>query len=228
MPAHRLGVKVDLIFGIIAPLLCVFFDPAIFRSDGLPGKGLLSQVRLFGYLEIAAGTAAFGYYLVRRRASPLLAGALMGGSIFALSLGIVIAPISFIGLLLFVGIFGFIPFLTSFVFLRNALRCWQASAKPRLLLGALGMALILGIPAGLQASAFFLTDRAVLRLRSGSDGEFARVVRLWRPARFVLDPDTIAFAYEKAKDAAEKERLARAYREVTGSSVETRLVLLND
>jgi hypothetical protein len=231
MPARRLGVKVDVIFGIIAPLLCVFFDPAIFRSEGLPGlpgKGLLSQVRLFGYLEIAASTAALGYYLVRRQASPLLAGALMGGSIFALSLGIVMAPISFVGLLLFVGIFGFIPFVTSFVFLRNALQCWRVSARPRLLLATLGMVLILGIPASLQGSAFLLTDRAVLRLRSGSDEEFARVVRLWRPARFVLDPDAIAFAYEKAKDAAERERLARAYREVTGSSVETRLALLND
>src|SRR5690349_1892220 len=111
MPAPRLAVRVDLIFGIIAPLLCLFFDPAIFRSDRLAGRGLLSQVRLFGYVEIAASAAVLGYYLVKRQASPLLAGALMGGSIFALSLGILMLPISFVGLFVLIGILGFIPFL---------------------------------------------------------------------------------------------------------------------
>jgi hypothetical protein len=214
-------------------VLCVFFDPTVFRSDGVMGNGFLSHMRLFGYVEIAASTAALGYYLLTRRASPLLAGALWGGFLFALILGLAMLPLTLLGLLLIIGVFGFTPFLTSWVFLRNAYRCWRdasvrVSRKAGLLLVTMGMALILAIPASLQGSAYYLCNRAMQALRSGSEQDFARAVRTLQRTRFIVSPDAIALAYQKATDEIQRERLARAFRAVTGQSVEQRLAQLND
>ena len=233
LPSTRPQRSFDLLFGILAPFLCVCFDPTVFRSDGLMGNGFLSPFRLYGYLEIAVSAAALAYYVGTRRASPLLAGALWGGFFFALILGVIMLPLTLLGLLLIIGVFGFTPFLTAFVFFRNACRCWRdssvrATRKSTLVPVTLGMVLILGIPACLQASAFYLNSHAMVAIQSGSDQDFARAVKTLQRTRFVISPDGIAFAYQKASDERQRERLARAFQAVTGRSVEKRLAELND
>jgi hypothetical protein len=233
LPSTRPQRIFDLLFGIVAPLLCVCFDPTVFRSDGVMGNGFLSHLRLFGYLEIAACTTALGCYLVTRRSSPLLAGVFLGGFLFALILGIVMLPLSLLGLVVFIGVLGFTPFVTSLVFLRNACRCWrdssaQLSRRTRLLLVALGIALILGIPASLQGSAFYMTNRAMQALQSGSEQDVARAVQMLQRMRLFVDSDRIVFSYQRATDAKQRDRLARAFHAVTGRNVEERLAELND
>jgi hypothetical protein len=65
--------------------------------------------------------------LIFRRASALLGDVLLAGGIFSFLLGLALLPFSLMGLLILIGIFGFTPFITSFVFFRNARRCWLQS-----------------------------------------------------------------------------------------------------
>jgi len=235
LPATAEQSWFDFCFGIIAPVLCVFFDPAVFRSSGMMGGGMLSYLRLFGYLEIGAGTAALGYYLLTRRGSLLLAGALCGGALFSFLVGLGILPLTILGLLFIVGVFGFTPFASGFVFLRNGFRCWRvssprfprATARFRVVLGSV---LFLGVPMGLQLAISNMAHRALTALQSGSEHDFGHALQTLKYLRFASDANTdeIAFAYQKATDEKRRERLARAYQTLTGRSVEERLAELND
>jgi hypothetical protein len=223
----------DVLFGIIAPFLCLFFDPIVFTGHGTMGSGFLSSFRLLGYAEIALSAMALAHYLLTRRGSPLLAGILLGGFGFAFTLGLMMLPLTIIGLFVGIGFFGLTPFVTSYVFLRNGRRCWegcpiQRSRRWRLLLLALGAVLILGVPLGLQWSGSYLTNRAVQSLTSGSEQEYARAVATLRLARWILNPDEIVFRYQKASDDKDRDRLARAFQSVTGRSIERRVAELYD
>jgi hypothetical protein len=173
----------SVLFGIVAPVLCVVFDPIVFRSDGVVGPGFLKHFRLFAYAEIVLSAGVLAYYLLTSQSSPLVAGALFGGFVFAFIVGISILPLTILGLFMLIGVFGFVPFITGFVFLRNGQRCWRGSsgrvsAKAARLLAVLGVTLVLGIPASLQGSAFHLMEWAVPVLQSGSEQEFAQTVKV--------------------------------------------------
>jgi hypothetical protein len=223
----------DVFFGIIAPFFCLLFDPVVFTGDGAMGSGFLGSFRLSGYAAVTFSALALGYYLLIRRASPVLAGALFGGFGFALILGLLMLPVTVIGLFIAIGVFGLTPFITSYVFLRNARRCWagcpiERSRPRRLYLLALGMALILGLPVGLQWSASSMTDYAVKWLTSGSEEDYTRAVKMLRLTRSILDPDEMVIRYQKSSDEKDRGRLARAFEAVTGRKIETRVAELYD
>jgi hypothetical protein len=223
----------DVLFGILAPLLCLYFDPIVFRGDATTGAGFLSTLRPFGYVEIFLCTTALAYYLATRRASALLSGILLGGFGFAFILGLVMLPFTLMGLFVGIGVFGFAPFFTSFVFLRNACRCWRSSQAQKsrsrgLLVAALGIVLIFGAPVGLQWSVFSLAKHAIGLIASGSEQDYARAVKTLRLTRFMVDPDEIVSAYRASGDERARARLGRAYNSVTGKDIERRLRELSD
>ena len=230
LPATPKQRRFDLLLGVVLPILCVLLDPAIFRTFA-GGTWFLRHFRLFAYLEIAASILVLAYYLLTNRASSLLTGVLCGSALFALALGIVMLPMTFIGLLVIIGVLGLTPFFTSFVFLRNASRCWrQANARnPRkapMLPVVLGFILILLVPAATQGAVFHYGDRAMVVLQSGSDQEFTRAVRTLKWLHY--DTDEIAFTYQKTNDPTRRDRLARAFTAITGETVQDRLAQLND
>lgn len=234
LPATPAQRWFDASFGIAVPVLCLYLDPTVFRSFGAGGAGLLARFRLFGYVEIALSIVTLAYYLFTRRASSVLSGFLLGSAVFSLLLGAVMLPLTAIGLLIIIGILGFAPFVTGFVFLRNAWRCWQqylagtrtTSRSPARFRVALSLILILSVPAALQGFVSQLVNRALVRLQSGPDQDFASALHTlqWIP----YDADELAFAYQKTSDAKQRERLARAFTELTGQTVEERLAQLND
>jgi hypothetical protein len=126
--AAHLRVGFDFAFGILLPLLCIIADHiyhfGIFTPDGLL-EGIFWKYNTYCYTEIIIGIVALGYFLFFGRLSIVLAGALLASGVFSFCLGIVMLPFSLIGLLVGIGIFGFTPFASSFVFFRNARRCWS-------------------------------------------------------------------------------------------------------
>jgi hypothetical protein len=126
-------IKFDVIFGIVLPVACFFFDPGIFRSgfwgfgDSLfgiakPFAYLISFTAIFGLI----GFLLFGEKL--RSLNTFFSGLFTVGAVFSLILAVVLLPFSIIGLILaFVGILGFVPFFTAFVFARNAVRAFKAA-----------------------------------------------------------------------------------------------------
>ena len=131
LPATRLQVVFDLFLGAVAPILCLFMDPGIFRWGGLPGTSRLTHFQIFAYLEIGICIAALIFYLVTRRGSAILAGILYIGSAFSLAVGIIILPLTLVGIFMLIGFLGLTPFFTGYVFQRNARRCWRQSAPKR-------------------------------------------------------------------------------------------------
>jgi hypothetical protein len=220
----------DVGFGIVAPVLCLAFDPGVLRPDGWEFFEPLQDVRLFVYLVIGLAIAALSYFLVKRKSSWLLAGALYGAALFALFLGLVMSPMSALGLLLVIGIFGFTPFVSAFVFWRNARRCRQSvpAGGNAWLAAALGFLLMLGVPGLVQGGMATVGNRAVARVIAGAGREESRDIRIAHSLRIATRTDPIVFAYQKTTDIKERARLAAAYEQITGISMERRLGQLGD
>jgi hypothetical protein len=231
-PATRKQRVFDFCFGIVAPVLCVIFDPVVFTPGAMGLTGSLYGWRVFGYAEIVIGVILLAYYLLTQRSSSWLAGALLSGALFALVVGIVLLPLTLLGMFILIGFFGLTPFLTAFVFLRNGYRCWQESTARRpatrgVPVAVVAAVLVCGIPLALQVGLSAFADRAISGLQSESDQEFAQAVRSLKRIHLVLDEDKIVSLYRHA-DARHRERLSAAYREITGRSIEDRIVELND
>src|SRR5437879_4299486 len=94
LPGTPFQSAFDICFGLIAPILCVIYDPAVFRSDGSRLFESLNALWLFAYLEIGIGVMALGYYLLVRRASMFLSGVLYAGALFSLLLGLAMLPLT--------------------------------------------------------------------------------------------------------------------------------------
>ncbi len=145
VPPERARLKrfvVDLLGGVMLPVLCIAYDPMVFRNSG--------DLRVIGYLTIATQILALvtwmtiGWWL--GRGSAVFSGFLFVGAVVSGIIGVLLAFFSTIGLLFYgIGMLGFTPFLTCVVFSRNARQARRQAAAaadkrtsvPLFLLGAL-------------------------------------------------------------------------------------------
>jgi hypothetical protein len=119
----------DVLFGMVVPVLLLFFDPIVFHSGNCPG--MATGFAMFVYSAVALGIIALAVWLVAGSRlggwAALLAGSLLTGGLFAAGIGLLMSPLSVLGLALCVGALGFIPFITGFVYHRNGLRAYRQS-----------------------------------------------------------------------------------------------------
>lgn len=129
----------DWFFGVILPVLCITFDPVVFRFWGeadrglLAGTGILGEVKPFVYLlSFVSILAMIGWLLIRDQLQGLtgmLAGLFAVAGVLALVIGIALLPFSLVGLFVAIGVFGFTPLFTSIVFLRNSARAYRTAKE---------------------------------------------------------------------------------------------------
>jgi hypothetical protein len=127
-PAQR---RFDIAFGFVMPILCLVFDPVVFREWLSPEVELLGRWQFYAYTISALEMVALAAWLVgaggRGRPPAALGGMMLAGGVFSLVVGVLLLPFSLLGLVFFfVGALGFTPFFTAVVYLRNG---WRA-AKP--------------------------------------------------------------------------------------------------
>src|SRR5262249_32640562 len=161
----------------------------------------------------------------------LFAGLLAGGAVFAALLGLVLLPFSLIGLSIGIGALGFSPFVTAFVFLRNAVRAFRRCGEEDSAVSVwsgLGLILFFALPWAAHAYADHETRRAVAMVRSGGPDEAMRGMSLLRSLRPLANVDRLVLAYESEEDKGCRGRLAAAYHELTGGDIRHRLVILRD
>lgn len=117
--------RFDWVFGVILPIICFAFDPIVFRDGDALGMWL-GKFQVFAYvLSIASIMSMAAWLLWRERlgwAIPFLAGLFAAGSVVSLIVGIALLPLSLLGLIILIGVLGFTPFFTAFVYLRNSYR----------------------------------------------------------------------------------------------------------
>ena len=164
----------------------------------------------------------------------MVGGVLISGAVFSVAIGVAILPLSIIGLLLIIGIFGFIPFITAFVYLRVGWRALKngesttpVSWATALVIGAI---LSLGIPALLSVYVSRTASRSVAVILHGSPQQaqvaLARLRKLPIIPRQDLEP--LLQEYMLEKDASRKETLKDSYRLLTGEDIDRRIAILND
>ena len=129
-PAQR---RFDIAFGFVMPVLCLAFDPIVFRAWLSPEVELLVHWQFYAYTISALEMVALAAWLFRAdgagRPPAALGGMLLAGGLFSLVLGVLLLPFSLLGLIFFfVGALGFTPLFTAVVYLRNG---WRAANPSR-------------------------------------------------------------------------------------------------
>jgi|SRR5215510_8591422 len=227
----------DMIFGVHGPVLCFLADPIVFKS-GLLLTGLYSDYQLFVYLVAALQVPLLSIWLLYgakfRSVGLLMGGALMAGAFFSFCIGVLILPFSLLGLLWLIGVFGFTPFLTAFVYLRNSVRAIRAQPKGLNLLSGFVVATIAAVYViGLPAIASIGTARIATVWATEvmyADEETAETAahRLsWLPVVPDKDLNELFWAYERESDPVRRALLAQRYREITGGEISQRRHLVD-
>lgn len=233
----RAQVHFDIAFGIFIPVLCFIFDPVVFRGS-LIGDGVYQKFQFFAYTVSAVEILTLGAWLfagTRGGARAYLyGGILFAGALFSFVLGVSILPFTLLGLLFFVGVFGFVPFVTALVYLRNGLRALADARSNATRAGgatafALGAVCVLCVPAATQWSVAEATTSVVNEVRAGKELT-PSAMRAMRLATTISGAtyDELVWDYEKETDAARRARLAKVYAEITGHNIEQRLARLTD
>lgn len=126
----------DVFFGLVLPILCLVFDPLLFRSfvSVFENTGAASEYQVFAYTAVGIGVFSLGCWLILvhnyvEQLSGLLAGIFFAGFLVAGGFAALLLPYTIIGLFCILGILGFIPFVTSYVFLRNGVRALRQARQ---------------------------------------------------------------------------------------------------
>lgn len=227
----------DVVFGLIAPILCFYFDPIVFKGEFVR-ESTVQSYQLFAYGVTAVEVSVLAVWLLFGTRlggwSQVVGGVLINGAVFSAAMGVAILPLSIIGLILVIGIFGFIPFITAFVYLRvgwRALRSEEgttpASWANALLIGAI---LSLAIPALGSLYVSRTASRSIDLILHGSPQQaqvaLARLGKLPIIPRQNLEP--LVQAYMVEKDSNRKATLKDSYRLLTGDDIDRQIAIIND
>ena len=237
-PAATKGqIVFDVMFGVIAPILCFAADPIVFKS-GAFGPPMFPDYQLFTYLVSGLGISALVPWLIARKYlrsfAPVFAGIFVGGAIFSAVIGIVIFPFALIGIIFVIGFAGFMPLLTAFVYLRNGVRAFRQSELPNAglknLIAVLSMALVIGFPALISYQVLSFISISVRQIVQGNAMEAQVAIdRLsWIPYLPKGSFNPVVTAYQSESDPQKKDLLRKYYRDATGEDIEAQLDILSD
>ena len=233
LPSSRCQDGFDVIFGILAPIVCLSADPGFFRRPeapilqmSMPGAPTYGAVSALVYMSIAIHCTTLAIWLSLKPCSAFIAGALGAGAMFAGLVGLLLMPWVAVGVIIFgIGLLGLTPFVTGLVFLRNSVRiCLANGPAPSgafIVLLLIGLVAVWGIPVSICVTASNMVDSDVHNVLddSGSD----RSIRRLRALRWFASLDRAVRVYDSETDEVRKRRLATAYQTVTGESIELRL-----
>lgn len=257
-PTTSAQLACDLLFGIVAPILCFVFDPGILRSSGLalpfaPKQPFFPQFAAFVYIASGIEIMLLTAWLVCGRrmqtATQLAGGILMAGALFSGFIGLILLPFSVMGLSIGIGVFGFVPFLTALIYLRNARSAFQFAAKSlarpvtkpdgalelrlrrsALLATMVGAVLVLGPPAALTAAASVFVSQAMDAVLIADEKQSDLAIDEIRFLQFFARPEVnrLVSAYSATDEPSRKEVLKRRYLKLTGDDIERKVAIYRD
>jgi len=228
----RAQLRFDIAFGLVIPVLCFVFDPIIFRGDILAINGVYHQFRFFAYTASAFEIVTLACWLFLVRDFPAWSrpagGVMLAGALFSFTLGVVILPLSLIGLIFAgLGALGFIPFVTAIVYLRNARRALRLNRTGAPVRGGAAASFVFGLALALGAPA--VAQRVAKRVvRSASAGALAGA-ELSPPKQHVMRALTflsgetfedLVKQYEFESEPASRDSIAKTYWEMTGEDID--------
>jgi hypothetical protein len=177
-------------------------------------------------------------WLVLRPVNPvgsrMLAGALFAGAFFCVLVGVVLIPFSVFGLVFGIGIFGFTPFLTALVYLRNSVRAFRfgppQSLVENLSLVCTAFLLAVALPVLSSLAIHNAARDAVNDILQGDSRRADLAAHRLMPLRFLTEAELnkIVDAYLNEKDEARRAQLKSIYLQITGEDIDARAHFLDD
>lgn len=232
-------VAFDFFGGALLPLICLWFDPLVFQSNGF-GEPMLAKVKVAAYCFIVVQIATLIFWLSFGRHlghfAGIQAGILFAGALGSGLLGIVLFPFSLIGLLAVIGVLGFSPFLVAWIFLRNWLRARRNALRsrepfPRLSCWVAGC-LVVVVPIVVQPIVMRQTSQLLSAAVDGNEpatGQALKQLSRWSwVLRALANMDKLAIEFERETDSARRDRIAMVYETVAAERVEDRLDAMRD
>jgi hypothetical protein len=226
----------DVLMGAVAPVLCFLFDPIVFTARF--GAPLFPDYQTFAYVLSAAQVFLLCVWLVlppeNHVGRGMIAGGLMGGAIFCLATGVILAPFSLLGLMFGIGIFGFTPFVTAFVYIRNSIRASRiAPTRPSFETGIASIAgflFALALPLALSLAIHSAASNAVNDVIQGDAQRAKFAAQRLIPLRYVAEAELnrISEAYLAEQNPEKREQLRMLYQQITGEDLEVRARMLRD
>jgi hypothetical protein len=216
----------DGLFGIVLPVICFFFDPIVFRTNGF-GAPLVGQFKPFAYLLSFVSVMALMAFLIWGAKLKWLNGFLSGlfavGSIISLIVGIALFPFSLAGLVILIGALGFTPLFTAFVYWRNAVRAYKIT-KPVLGANLLVKSMILTAMFSLITPAIIniKIQKGLETLQNGNPSEIRRTAQRLRFVAPLVDFTKLYQKYDKTGNieiAEQNQALAESYKMLTGQDI---------
>lgn len=230
-------VLFDFLFGFFLPIICIVFDPIVFRGGFAFGGGLLADYRIPAYVFMSLAMLSLAFWLASGRLALFFAGPFLVSGLVALGLGVLLLPLSLPMSLIGIGLLGLVPFVTGFVYLRNGLRAERiavrtTSGSVAMLVGLSTVLIALGVPASAHGYVTSTIDQAMEDVTS-DDVEVRRegTATLQRAASAVpglVNLDALVWRYDRERDPVKRKRLADAYAAATGDDIAHRLSWLKD
>jgi hypothetical protein len=228
----------DIAFGIVGPILCFAFDPVVFRG-GVGGDPLFPNFKVYVYLFSGLELLILSLWLGARAGFQLwndLSGtALLVGGVFCLAVGVILMPLSLMGLMIGIGVFGFTPFLTGIVYLRNGVRALRSprtdtSIFNRAATILLSSLVVIGAPLLLSVAIHRTVERSVDEIVHGDAPHATAAAHRIGPLRYFVGAESnqIVTAYLQATEPTRKQLLRNCYREITGEDIDVRLRIMDD
>jgi len=229
----------DVTFGIVLPILCFIFDPIFFHSWFSGIDALFGSFQLFAYAVGAIEIITLSLWLFPRfypRGIGKVYGSLMlAGAIFSFTLGIILLPFTLFGLFFIIGILGFVPFLTGFVFLRNGIRAlkqggWDIDTDNLLLAIIAGSIFAIGGPLFFQWRVWKLTPRWINQIkveRPNAERAKSQMKAFNYITGYMGKEIKNSYKSVSCQNMGCKYRLFNAYMEVTGKSREETIKILD-
>jgi hypothetical protein len=226
----------DWLFGVILPVVCFVFDPIVFKGDAW-GAAYLGTYKPFAYILSFVSVMAMSAWLIwgekLKWLNAFLAGLFIVGGIVSLSLGIILLPISLLGLFILIGALGFTPMFSAVVYLRNSLRAYQA-AKPSLEKSVLTRSFALSaifsavVPSVINAEI----NRALDKIIKGDARTVRAEIQSLKYIAPLINFDVLALHYHRSaleeRETEKMKAIAAIYKEMTGENLERKVRVLMD
>lgn len=223
----------DFIFGLLMPVICFVADPIVFKGDVRElayvnvNYLLIRDLRFFVYAFSSICVLLLVFWMIMDKGNSIIAGVLFMGGLMSLGIGIVIFPVSLIGLFLIAGLLGFTPFFTGYAYLRNAIRMYalcEFNSKRTMFIA--GVLMVLALFCACYYLDVVLVNNAVNNL-AGRDialGESQLdLINLLHP---IICLDSLLLRYVRINDYDKETAMARIYKRCTGKSIQSEIYFL--
>ena len=229
--------RFDVIFGIVLPVICLVVDPIVFQGWIFHEQPILGRFQLFAYLFCGLQIGIFLCWRTLARylapAAGLIGGVLLAGSLFSFIVGVTILPLSIVGLVILIGIAGFTPFLTAFVYLRTGIRALRSQPRNALYQSRFPIALCaallsVALPSLVNYQVSTIVSTSVNQMLTGNPQAAETAVRRlkWLPVSST-ELSQLVDAYGNETRKEKKDVLKRYYREITGEDIERNFSIID-